>query len=84
MSFANLLKQADIFYELTPTQLDLVAALCQERRCRAGARGCRRESLIARLNVPKIECVIPARSIFDVFDFDWRPIPHVKIMRHNA
>lgn len=36
MSFANLLKQADIFYELTPTQLELVAALCQERRCRAG------------------------------------------------
>jgi CRP-like cAMP-binding protein len=36
MSFANLLKQADIFYELTPTQLELVAALVQERRCRAG------------------------------------------------
>ena len=36
MSFANLLKQADIFYELTPTQLELVAALVQERRCKAG------------------------------------------------
>jgi len=36
MSFANNLKQADIFYELTPTQLELVAALCQERRCKAG------------------------------------------------
>ncbi len=36
MSFANHLKQADIFYELTPTQLELVAALCQERRCKAG------------------------------------------------
>jgi CRP-like cAMP-binding protein len=36
MSFANILKQADIFYELTPTQLELVAALCQERRCKAG------------------------------------------------
>ena len=36
MSFANSLKQADIFFELTPTQLELVAALCQERRCNAG------------------------------------------------
>ena len=36
MSFANSLKQADIFYELTPTQLELVAALCDERRCNAG------------------------------------------------
>ena len=36
MSFANSLKQADIFFELTPTQLEMVAALCQERRCNAG------------------------------------------------
>jgi len=36
MSFATSLKQADIFYELTPTQLELVAALCQERRGQAG------------------------------------------------
>jgi CRP-like cAMP-binding protein len=36
MSFATLLKQADIFYELTPTQLELVGSLCQERRCKAG------------------------------------------------
>ena len=36
MSFANSLKQADIFFELTSTQLELVAALCQERRCNAG------------------------------------------------
>ena len=36
MSFANSLKQADIFFELTPTQLELIAALCQERRCNAG------------------------------------------------
>jgi len=27
----NFLKQADIFYQLTPTQLELVANLCQER-----------------------------------------------------
>jgi CRP/FNR family transcriptional regulator, cyclic AMP receptor protein len=36
MSFATMLKQADIFYELTPTQLELIAAICQERRCKAG------------------------------------------------
>ena len=27
----NFLKQADIFYQLTPTQLEMVANLCQER-----------------------------------------------------
>ena len=32
MNFANYLKQTDIFFELTPTQLELVASLCEERR----------------------------------------------------
>ena len=36
MTTANILKQSDIFFELTPTQLELVASLCQERRCKAG------------------------------------------------
>ncbi len=36
MSFDHLLKQADIFYELTPSQLELVAALCEERNCDTG------------------------------------------------
>jgi CRP-like cAMP-binding protein len=36
MSLAAILKQTDIFFELTPTQLELVASLCQERRCKAG------------------------------------------------
>lgn len=36
MSFANMLKQADVFFELTPTQLELIASLCQERRCKTG------------------------------------------------
>ena len=36
MSTANILKQSDIFFELTPTQLELVASLCQERRCKVG------------------------------------------------
>jgi hypothetical protein len=34
MSFANSLKQAGSFFELRPTQLELVAAVCQERRCK--------------------------------------------------
>ena len=34
--FANILKQADIFYELTPTQLELIASLCAERRANTG------------------------------------------------
>ena len=36
MTVTNSLKQADIFFELTPTQLEMVAALCQERHCNAG------------------------------------------------
>ena len=35
-SFVNILKQADIFFELTPTQLELIAALCEERRMNTG------------------------------------------------
>jgi CRP/FNR family cyclic AMP-dependent transcriptional regulator len=31
MSFITLLKQADIFYELTNTQLELVASICSEK-----------------------------------------------------
>jgi CRP/FNR family cyclic AMP-dependent transcriptional regulator len=30
-SHVNILKQADIFYQLTPTQLELIANLCEER-----------------------------------------------------
>ena len=36
MSLVAILKQTDIFYELTLSQLELVGALCQERRCKAG------------------------------------------------
>lgn len=31
MPITNILKQADIFYELTNTQLELVASICEER-----------------------------------------------------
>ncbi len=35
MSVVNVLKQADIFYELTNTQLELVASICSERTYQA-------------------------------------------------
>jgi CRP/FNR family cyclic AMP-dependent transcriptional regulator len=35
-SLVNFLKQSDIFYQMTPTQLELVANLCQEVVCQAG------------------------------------------------
>jgi len=35
-TIVNLLKQSDIFYQLTPTQLELVANLCQEVVFNAG------------------------------------------------
>jgi CRP/FNR family transcriptional regulator, cyclic AMP receptor protein len=34
--FSTILKQADIFYELTPTQLELIADLCSEKVYEAG------------------------------------------------
>ncbi|MBN1890374.1 MAG: cyclic nucleotide-binding domain-containing protein [Thermoflexales bacterium] len=35
-TFIDILKRTDIFYDLTPTQLDRVSALCQERTGQAG------------------------------------------------
>lgn len=36
MSVVTVLKQADIFYELTTTQLELIASICQEHHCQVG------------------------------------------------
>jgi len=36
MAIVNTLKQADIFYELTPTQLELIASICDEKRYQRG------------------------------------------------
>ncbi len=36
MSVVTVLKQADIFYELTTTQLELIASICEERHCQTG------------------------------------------------
>ncbi|RPI35164.1 MAG: cyclic nucleotide-binding domain-containing protein [Chloroflexota bacterium] len=34
--YVNILKQADIFYQLTPTQLELIGNLCSERSYNSG------------------------------------------------
>jgi CRP/FNR family transcriptional regulator, cyclic AMP receptor protein len=36
MPLATLLKQIDVFFDLSPTQLKMIADLCEERRCQAG------------------------------------------------
>lgn len=36
MSYITILKQADIFYELTNTQLELVASICSEKTYQSG------------------------------------------------
>src|SRR5579872_3155350 len=36
MSVVTVLKQADIFYELTTTQLELIASICEERHYQIG------------------------------------------------
>src|SRR5512137_890948 len=36
MPLATLLKQIDIFCDLSPAQLKMIADLCEERRCQAG------------------------------------------------
>jgi CRP-like cAMP-binding protein len=59
MSTANILKQSDIFYELTPTQLELIAALCQERQCKAG-------DLIFEENAASDELYIIAQGEVDI------------------
>jgi CRP-like cAMP-binding protein len=36
LSYVNILKQTDIFYKLTPTQLELVGQICQEKTFQTG------------------------------------------------
>lgn len=55
MSVVNVLKQADIFYELTNTQLELVASICSERHYQA-------EDLIFDENTPGTELYVIANG----------------------
>ncbi len=59
MSFANTLKQADIFFELTPTQLELAASLCEERRLNTG-------DIVFEENTPSDELYIIAQGEVEI------------------
>ena len=55
MSVVNVLKQADIFYELTGTQLELVASICSEQHYQA-------EDIIFEENTPGTELYVIANG----------------------
>lgn len=59
MSFISLLKQADIFYELTNTQLELVASICSEK---AYAEG----DMIFEENTPGSELFVIANGEVEI------------------
>lgn len=59
MQFANFLKQADIFYELTPTQLELVASICEERRLNTS-------DIVFEENTPSDELYIIAQGEIEI------------------
>jgi CRP-like cAMP-binding protein len=58
-SFVNFLKQSDIFYQFTPTQLELVANLCQEAVFNAG-------DIIFRENSGSKELYVIAQGEVDI------------------
>jgi CRP-like cAMP-binding protein len=58
-SLVNFLKQSDIFYQFTPTQLELVANLCQEAMFNAG-------DVIFRENSASTELYIIAQGEVDI------------------
>ena len=60
MSIITVLKQADIFYELSNTQLELVASICDERHYQA-------DDLIFEENTPGQELYIIANGEVDIF-----------------
>lgn len=59
MSFANILKQADIFIDLSPTQLELIAAICDERRINTG-------DIVFEENSPSDELYIIAQGEIEI------------------
>jgi CRP/FNR family transcriptional regulator, cyclic AMP receptor protein len=59
-SIVNFLKQSDIFYQFTPTQLELVANLCQEAIFQ-------KDDLIFRENSGSKELYIIAQGEVDIF-----------------
>ena len=59
-SIVNFLKQSDIFYQFTPTQLELVANLCQEAIFQ-------KDDLIFRENSGSKELYIIVQGEVDIF-----------------
>jgi CRP/FNR family cyclic AMP-dependent transcriptional regulator len=59
MHFTNYLKQTDIFIELTPTQLELVASICEERRLNTG-------DLVFEENTPSDELYVIAQGEVEI------------------
>ncbi|MBI5666517.1 MAG: cyclic nucleotide-binding domain-containing protein [Chloroflexi bacterium] len=59
MSFITILKQADIFYELTNTQLELVASICSEKYYQAG-------DLVFEENTPGTELYVIANGEVEI------------------
>jgi CRP-like cAMP-binding protein len=59
-SIANFLKQSDIFYQFTPTQLELVANICQEANFQ-------KDDLIFRENSGSKELYIIVQGEVDIF-----------------
>lgn len=59
MSFVTILKQADIFYELSNTQLELVASICTDKNYQAG-------ELVFEENTPGSELCIIAEGEVEI------------------
>lgn len=59
-SLANFLKQSDIFYQLTPTQLELIANICQEVTYHVG-------DLIFQENSSSKELYVIVQGEVDIF-----------------
>ena len=59
MSFVTILKQADIFYELSNTQLELVASICTDKTYAAG-------ELVFEENTPGSELCIIAEGEVEI------------------
>ena len=59
MSFINTLKRTDIFFDLLPTHLEMIAALCQERSARAG-------EIVFEENTPGIELFVIVRGEVEI------------------
>ncbi len=59
MSHVSILKRTDIFYDLTPSHLEMIAELCQERSARAG-------EVIFEENTPGLELFVIARGEVEI------------------